>query len=263
VDYQAAIKVTSDETLANKVDTAGNGLPAGTVDVKVTGSLTGVTNIRYSRDGIATSADYTILAADRTAGAATLSIQAAAIFIDRSSDTTHPSQALWLTVNGTTVQSARSFTVEVTLKKAAPILRDRALVAAGTTAWTWTLDATNIYIPLVGFNTAGTRETFIKIFSKSSAAGSNAVTVSVLASDGTMVALNAGTITPGVAFTLTGSGLGAGVDAAGKTVDGVQGFPAIISINAPEADLFIFANIVDPSGAKVVPSKVVGGVISE
>jgi hypothetical protein len=216
---------------------------AETFTVRVTGNLAGVLSVAYN------GVSALVAPADVTAGFKEIpGVTGATIGIAGN-------PPLNITVDGTTVLTARSFTVTLsTVAAAAPSEFARAItLLSGATSHTWVLDATNFIVPLVGFSVDGTRETFIKIFSKSSAAGANAVTVNVLASDGTMVALTAGTITPGLAFTITGSGLGAGVVAAQKTVDGVQGFPAILSINTPEEDLFIFVNLIDPSGAKVIP----------
>jgi hypothetical protein len=228
--------------------------------IRVTGNLSGVpvaagaTDIGYDKDNLgAAEGGIDVVAADVTAGFAQFLVTGANIGI-----TGTDAGSLFITVDGSTTLSARSFTVIVaTVAKPAPVagqIGREVILLNGSTSHTWILDSTNFVIPLVGFSADGTRETYIKIFSKSSAAGANAVTVNVLATDGTMVmvALTHGTITPGVAFTIKGSELGAGVPA-GKTVDGVQGFPVILSINTPAEDLFIFANIIDPSGSKVIP----------
>jgi hypothetical protein len=207
--------------------------------IRITGNLAGVTSVGFQ--GVLAG----VVAADVTAGYREFTVTGLDVALGGD-------PPLFIEVNGTTVLSARSFTATFSTTVLGEIARAITLLSAAT-SHTWVLDATNFIIPLVGFSADGTRETFIKIFSKSSAAGANSVSVNVLATDGTMVALTAGTITPGVAFTITGSGLGAGVVAAGKTVNGVQGFPAILSINTPAEDLFIFANLIDPSGAKVIP----------
>jgi hypothetical protein len=50
---------------------------------------------------------------------------------------------------------------------------------------------------------------------------------------------------------------------AGKTVSGSAGFAVIVTVNAPETDVFAYANMIDASGAKRIPVKTVNGVISE
>jgi hypothetical protein len=177
-----------------------------------------------------------------------------------------PANQNWLvlTVNGTTVLTARNYSIKADLISGGGIgAGDRNLVATAT-GWTWRLDSTQYYIPLVGSVPASGRETYIKLQSKSTVAGSNGVSVAILASDGTIVATyNPGNITSGVPMTITGAALVAAATAAGKTVDGGAGFAVIVTVNAPAADLFGYANMIDAAGAKRIPMKVVGGTISE
>ena len=108
-----------------------------------------------------------------------------------------------------------------------------------------------------------TRETYIKIQSKSSLAGSNGVSVSVLAADGTMVTYTpALPLVSGTPITITGSEMAAAVAAAGKTVN-AGGFAANVLVNTPHADLFAYANVMDAAGAKRIPMQIVNGAYAE
>jgi len=167
-----------------------------------------------------------------------------------------------LTVSGTTALTARSYKLAVgTRAGTGAILAASRTLLAATTAWTWGLDASQYYIPLIGNNAAAGRETYIKLQSKSTLAGSNGVSVAILASDGTITATYApGTITAGVPMTITGAQLIAAATAAGKTVDGSAGFAVIVTVNAPENDVFAYANMLDATGAKRIPVKTVNGM---
>jgi hypothetical protein len=168
---------------------------------------------------------------------------------------------LTLTVNGTTALTPRSYKAAVDTTTAAAIVAAPRNILAATTAWTWSLDASQYYIPLVGSGTG--RETYIKLQSKSILAGSNGVSIAILANDGSIVATWTGLIQAGIPLTISGAQLVAAAAVAGKTVDGLAGFAVIVTVNAPEADVFAYANMVDTSGAKRIPVKTVGGVISE
>ena len=173
---------------------------------------------------------------------------------------------LTLVVNGTDVITADTKTAQISLTTgtaATSIIAGRDLIPAGTTAYTWKLDATQFYIPLIKSDSASGRETYVKIQSKSTVDGSNGIKVQILASDGTMVDYDAGTIISGTPLTIAGSDLVAAAAAAGHPVDGVSGFAAIVTVNAAQGDVFAYANIIDPNGAKRVPVKTVGGTIVE
>lgn len=171
---------------------------------------------------------------------------------------------LVLTVDGTTVITPRTYNIKIdTVTGAIFVAATRTLVST-TLGWTWRLDASQYYIPLVGRSSDGSRETYIKLQSKSTATGSNGVSVAILASDGTTTATySPGTITSGVPMVITGAQLVAAATAAGKSVDGMAGFAVVVTVNAPEADVFAYANMIDASGAKRIPVKTVGGVIVE
>jgi len=160
--------------------------------------------------------------------------------------------ALYLQVLGTTALQARTFNLKVDTVKAVNIKAEARTIMASTLAWTWTLDATQYYVPLIKFG-SGT-ETYIKLQSNSALVGSNGVSIQVLATDGTMVTVTPATnITSGTPYTLTGTDIAALVTAAGKSVSGANGFAAIITINTPNANIFGYANMIDPLGAKRVP----------
>ncbi len=174
------------------------------------------------------------------------------------------SNQLILTVNGTTVLTPRTYSIKIdTVTGVITLAAPRNLLAT-TTGWTWTLDSSQYYIPLIGTNPATGRETYIKLQSKNTAAGANGVSVAILASDGTVAATyNPGSIVPGTPMTITGAQLVAAATAAGKSVDGAAGFAVIVTVNTPEADVFAYANMIDAAGAKRIPVKTVGGLIVE
>lgn len=157
-----------------------------------------------------------------------------------------------LIVDGTTALTARSYKLAVSTAVGGAMQAVRTLIAA-TTAWTWNLDATQFYLPLIKSST-GT-ETYVKLQSKSSMAGSNGLAVQVLCSDGTMLTVTptVSSITSGTPYTISGADIMALVTAAGKTVSGTAGFAAIITVNTPNSDVFGYANIANAAGEKRVP----------
>ncbi|MEM3553384.1 MAG: hypothetical protein QW658_00310 [Candidatus Bathyarchaeia archaeon] len=139
---------------------------------------------------------------------------------------------------------------------------DRWLIVAQE-ASTWSLNAVQFYVPLVGTDPSTGRETYIKLQSKYKASAANDVFVQIVTSDGTVVEYKPGKITPGVPLTITGKELKDYVESQGKSVDGAKGFAVIVTVNAPEEHVFAYANIIDASGAKRVPVKTVEGKIVE
>lgn len=272
----AGFLMLSDETINDKVVAAGGTAAACDASLSATDALTIKTSGNLS--GIASfalngGAAQGVVAADITAGFKSFDAVGAAgaaaagnlFYCDASVNNTN--KALTMNVDGTTALNARTLTSQVTLKStgagsslAAGYSRD--LIAAGSNAFILQLGATQYYLGLVKTDAANGTETYVKLQSKSNTTGSNGVLVSVLAADGTTVDFNAGTITAGTPFTVTGAEMKTAVEAAGKTVP-ANGFAAIISVNAAEADVFGYANIVDPTGAKRLPLKTVAGTIVE
>jgi len=169
-----------------------------------------------------------------------------------------------LTVTGTTALTARSYKLAVGTTTSGAIVAAAREILAATTAWTWGMDASQYYIPLVGSVPTSGRETYIKLQSKNVQSGSNGVSVAILSNDGTTAATFTGTITAGTPLTITGAELVAAATAAGKVVDGLAGFAVIVTVNSPEADVFVYANITEASGnTKRIPVKTVAGAISE
>jgi len=164
------------------------------------------------------------------------------------------------TVNGTITLAERSFKVDTILDFAAANVKDQTLLTNADFG-EWTYRGTALYVPLIGVNPATGRETYIKLQSKDTNPSANKVKAIILASDGSLVTADLGKITPGQPFTIKGSDLAAKVQAAGKTVG--DSFAAILVVTTDEANLFGYANIVDPSGAKRVPLKTRDGKIVE
>jgi hypothetical protein len=167
---------------------------------------------------------------------------------------------IYVNVTGTDVLSERSFTVDAFLDFAASNVMDKTLLTNADFG-TWTYKGTSVYVPLIGVNPATGRETYIKLQSKDTSPNANKVKAIILASDGSLVTADLGYITAGQPFVITGSDLAAKVQAAGKTVG--DSFAAILIVTTDEANLFGYANIIDPSGAKRVPLKTREGKIVE
>ncbi|MEK6684060.1 MAG: hypothetical protein AABY46_05305 [Nitrospirota bacterium] len=280
---QAGLLILSVETLDNKVtsgaaDTtcASSGLAANdTLNVVVSGTFTEALKTTAGlvvRD-LVNGADVAASAAITTSTtSATVPMPGNTLKICGSNSTAATRvgnvEYVQITVDGTTSLVPRTFTASVTfVGTGTNIKQARTLVASGTLSHTYKLDATQLYVPLVKSDAATGTETYIKLQSKSTVSGSNAVKVAILASDGTTSAnFNAGSIVAGTPLTITGTQLVAAATAAGKTVSGTSGFAVIITVDSPEADLFAFANIVDAIGPKRVPVKTVNahnGGISE
>jgi hypothetical protein len=167
---------------------------------------------------------------------------------------------IYVNVTGSDVLSERSFTVDALLDFVASNVADQTLLTNAPFG-EWTYKGTAIYVPLIGVNPATGRETYIKLQSKDTNPNANKVRAIILADDGSTVTADLGQITAGQPFLIKGSDLAAKVQAAGKTVG--DSFAAILVVTTDEANLFGYANIVDPSGAKRVPLKVRSGQIVE
>jgi hypothetical protein len=172
------------------------------------------------------------------------------------------SYTITATVTGTEVLSERRFTVDALLDFAKSEIADKTFFTNADFGQ-WVYRGTTLYVPLIGVNPATGRETYIKLQSKDTSSSStvNKVRAIILASDGSLVTADIGKITPGQPFVIKGSDLAAKVQEAGKTVG--DSFAAILIVITDEANLFGYANIIDPSGAKRVPLKVRRGSIYE
>ena len=165
------------------------------------------------------------------------------------------------TVDGTTVLAERTFTATTEIDFATAKMKDRTVandfaLLKDADAGKWVYDATKVYLPLIGTNPAGGRETYIKLQSTET----TTVKAIVLASDGSPVVVDLGTITKGIPKTITGAELKDRVTAAGKSVDGVAGFAAVLSITAAKENIYGYANMIDAAGAKRVPLSIESGV---
>jgi len=163
-------------------------------------------------------------------------------------------------VDGTTVLAERDFKVDVSLDFKDDEAKDENLLVDEDFG-AWTYRGTAIYVPLIGVDPSTGRETYIKLQSKDTSPNANKVRAIILASDGTLVTADIGQITAGQPFVITGSDLKAKVEAAGKSVE--DSFAAILVVTTSEENLFGYANIIDPNGAKRVPLKVKDGEIVE
>lgn len=165
------------------------------------------------------------------------------------------------TVDGTTVLAERNFTATAEIDFATAGMKDRTVandfaLLKDADAGKWVFDATKVYVPLIGTNPDTGRETYIKLFSSVN----TTVKGIVIASDGSSVVVDLGTIEAGKPKTITGAQLKELVEAQGKTVDGLLGFPAMFSITEAKENIFGYANMIDPSGAKRIPLSIESGV---
>ena len=265
----AQVYVASDQTIDNKikVDNATTGIMPNTgtgyidntsdiLDFTVQGDFTGVklvNNLAVS----STELSNKKLVRTLTGNNILVNGAEAASDVKRADNVT-------ITVDGTTVITARQFTTAVAFEKAGDIGQATTLLG-DTVSHIWKLNATQYYIPLVKADAASGRDTYIKIQSKSQVAGSNGVSISYLAEDGNMYTYTPApsSVTPGTPLTIDAQKIVDYAASAGHSVDGVKGFAVIVTVNAPEKDLFLYANIIDPTGAKRVPVKAVGGTIVE
>jgi hypothetical protein len=177
-------------------------------------------------------------------------------------------KAITFVFDGINSLTARSYSLAATLAFGSAAKNGHPLFS-GLTANTLTLNSTQYYIPMIKSNGAvGTTETYIKLQSKNTFNSTNGVYVQILC--GGAVVANQGlssqltpstpTITPGTSYVLTGTQLmamAAGITAPATpsscTVDGNAGFAAIITVNAPNTDVFAYASMIDPNGFKRVP----------
>ncbi|WP_435548180.1 hypothetical protein [Desulfobacterium sp. N47] len=273
--------IISNESIATKIPTglpdnvscgvmgAGTGSFAYSVTPGTGGSFSGIaptTGFGYTiAGGGFTVIDAAIAATDATAAgnAATPGFMVCGSSTPANTKALSANQLI-LTVDGTTVLTPRTYAIGISTVTGAPIVAGaRTLIPSTTLGWTWVIDSTQYYVPLVGSNASTGRETYIKLQSKNTSSAANGVIVAILANDGSTVATWTGTITPGTPLTVTGSDLVTAAATAGKTVDGAAGFAVIVTVNAPEADVFAYANMLDASGAKRIPVKTVAGLIVE
>ena len=264
----AGLLIVSDETIpvgakvvVNYAGACTGQLGLDTVDLTITGDLNGLAAFMYE------AVTVPIAAADITAGKKLLTVPGGSLSICSSADSPKTARSVELVAVGPTGAASLATgtrTLQATLKGGGVIPGGFAedLVAAGTASHIFSLDATQYYVQLIkggpGF------ETYIKLQSKSTIAGSGGVNVQILAEDGSLVPYSAGTIIAGTPLTITGTDLAAAVVAAGKSVTPINGFAAVITVNAPNADVFGYANVCYGIGdCKRVPLKVAGSTIIE
>ena len=183
-----------------------------------------------------------------------------AIYDIGSLTTESTSFTIYVDVTGTDVLSERKFTVDALLDFTATNAADQTLLT-NEPFGEWTYRGTTIYVPLIGVNPTTGRETYIKLQSKDRNPNANKVKAIILVDDGSTVTVDLGQIKAGEPFLIKGSDLAREVQNRGKKVG--DSFAAILVVTTDEANLFGYANIIDPSGAKRVPLKVRNGQIIE
>ena len=177
--------------------------------------------------------------------------------------------------DGATSLTARTWTLGGSLATGTNVKNGHALFS-GLTIGSLTLNSTQYYIPLIKTTgptanfvytpaAAAAADTYIKLSSKNSANGTNGVTVSVLCNNYSgqnspmSAAMSYGSITPGTALVISGTQLAASALALTPScvVDGVGGYSAIVTVNAPNTDVFGYASIVENGLYKRVPVQTV------
>jgi hypothetical protein len=270
VAMQAPFRVISDETIADRFSitfntdntcdgTIGTNTTLGgtatngwTADFTLKGKLQ-----EYSTIAILSAAynvfgaGQNIAAADRTNGQVTISnfdLGANGIVCKNALDA--PTY-IKLKVDGQTQIQEDTKTLTLTFNNG-PYTSD---LLADATAFIVKLNATTLYVPLVGVNPATGRETYIKLQMSNNIVKSANVKFFILADDGSIVATYDKTLTAGTPLVVTGSELKNAAIAAGKTISG-DSFAVRIVIPNQASEIYAYANMVDPSGVKRVPVKV-------
>jgi hypothetical protein len=253
---KARFKIISDETIpstnrvpvTNGTNICDGQLPQNWVaDFTLKGKLQ-----EYSKIGISTPTQD-IKDKDRNNGQVTIAgFDLNANSIVCKTNTANPAYSyIALKVDGQTPIQEDTKKLSIKLKKgsySSDLITD-------ATAFIITLNATTLYVPLVAVSSDGKRETYIKLQMSNNTLKSTNVTFFILADDGSIVATYNKTLTAGKPLVVTGSELKNAAIAAGKTISGDSFAVKIIVVNRPE-EIYAYANIVDPSGAKRVPVKV-------
>ncbi|MGB9730234.1 MAG: hypothetical protein ACPL1B_10285, partial [Thermoprotei archaeon] len=256
---KAGFKIISDENIDKRYTLTGGGNNACNyqldqnalaVDFTLKGKLQEYSTIEIlnTKD---TVMQYKISADDRNNGQVTISnfnLGSGAIVCNNPSATPAYIQ---LKVDGQTQIQEDTKKLTITLKKDS---YSRNLITDAD-AFIVKLDAKTLYIPLVGVNPATGRETYIKLQMSNNTVKSANVTFFILADDGSIAATYNKTLTAGTTLSVTGSELKDAAIKQGKTISG-DSFAVKIIITAPVSDIFAYANMVDPNGAKRVPVKV-------
>ncbi|GAM08221.1 hypothetical protein OR1_00492 [Geobacter sp. OR-1] len=289
---RAKLLLFSDETINSRVaaavapdaNCAGTYLAANEVTVKVTGDLTGIDAITYgdlfTNNGPVTTA---VGAADVTAGFKTLTIPLNNVDVCLGSASPAAGKKTDLTLAVDTAAGspaaptlvAGNRTVEVKLVGGSALVAgacpagevcvgSRVLLAAGSLSHKWVFDGTQYYAPFVKFRTDdnGTTQTYFKVLSKNTTTGANGVTATVVCDDGTTSDVILADLEAGKTSTFTAGQIMAGLPGT-CTVDGARGTGIILTVNAPEEDVFAYATITDVNGHKRLPLKAVNGQIVE
>lgn len=156
-----------------------------------------------------------------------------------------------ISVGGFTVLSETTFKATLNINYDGLPTYSRFLLQ-NADAGKWSYRGTSIKVPFIFVHTATGKNTFIILHSKVNSPSK--VWALILASDGSIVTANLSDITPGQTYIIAGDTLASKVTAAGKTVG--QRFAAIINVAATGADIFAYANVIEPDKVRFVPLEV-------
>jgi CxxC motif-containing protein len=270
---KAKFRIISDKTINRKVDFTGgtentcnwklnNASKLFTADFTLKGKLQEYSTIAILNPRDSTLIQHNISADDRNNGQVTIAdfnLNTTGIVCDSSS--ANPTY-IQLKVDGQTQIQPDTKKLTITLKNGS---YSRNLITDAD-AFIVKLDATTLYIPLVGVAPDKGRETYIKLQMSTpvNTLQTVDVTFQILTDDGSIAATYTKTLKAGTALTVTGSELKDAAIKQGKTISG-DSFAVKIIVPTAESNIFAYANIVDNGGNsfKRVPVKVEGGNIVE
>lgn len=259
----AAFRIVSDNTIISRLSVAIGSACLGTLSANfstnftVRGTLTEFSTITLTNlNGASLGATYAITAADRTAGQATLTVNPSAVGFICEGAPANLYNGIALKVDGANNINPQDIRTSIRMgigTRTFDLLTDEV-------SHRFRLDATRAYIPLVGRGTG--RETYIKIQSDFQNISQAPIVATVVLSNGTTFNVNLGTMTAGQVRTITATEIVNAVTSAGRQIDPYN-FAIILNVPAPEERVYIYANIIDPNGAKRVPVKIRNGTIVE
>ena len=254
----AKFRIVSDETINSKLTVNNGGACQGTLSAAfsavftVKGKLNEYSLIVIYQGSTTVVNTYNVTNADRTNNQATLTVNLSVNGLVCANAPSTSYNTIALKVDGSTQIQPDLKTTSIKLNIGG---NTYDLTGGDKPSHEIQLNATTLYIPLVGVNPTTGRETYIKLQADqfNSSVGSINVIFYILASDGSITASLSKTLTPGTALTVTGTELKNAVVSAGKSVG--DSFAVKVLVTAPSQDIFAYANIVDPTGAKRVPVK--------
>ena len=254
----AGLIISSDETIANKVDVLTPGSCGGTLNtstdliVVLTGDLNGLDLLDYDSGPSAA-----IGAAEIAAQEVTLTLPGGSLNICVPGDVPTAED---LSLNNDSDVNTSILTgvrvSKVSLSGTGDWGAGNVRTLADADSHDFTLDATTFFIPLIVFDTPNGTNTFTKVSSSSLLTGANGVTGVILTDDGTYANCSFGTITPGTPLEITGADWDSCITTAGKSANLAVGESAKVIVNAPEANVQGLTNLTFLGNLQRVPMQI-------